>query len=315
MHEFDLIRQLAACFRRSPRQRNDLFASDAEIVELGDSLWGVTTDAFSAEEDCFGTDDPERIGRNIAVATVSDLFASGCQPTFYLHSLDLPRDGEGFGVRLCQGVASVLEACGAYMLGGDLGCSATWRCAATALGPVARQEPLTRLLPPREQALYVTGTLGDANAAAFQNLPPPAFELRVSAAEAVRKQATACLDTSDGLLNAVCQWRAVNAGFRFELDPGAVPYAPEALEASQRFQLPPAAFLLGGAGEYELLFSAEADADVPDATRIGTIVPSPEGGVYFGDKQLCETLPDPRAYPSRGAYLDAVLSCLKGFAT
>jgi thiamine-monophosphate kinase len=310
MLETDLIRQLAARFRRSPRQRNALFTCDAEIVDLGGSLWGVTTDAFSPDEDCFGSANPERIGHNIAVATLSDLFAAGCQPHFYLHSLDLPAGGESFGLRLSEGVAEVLDACGAFMLGGDLGCSGAWRCAATALGPVARPEPLTRLLPPRAQALYVTGSLGDANAAALQDLVPPEFELRLAAAEAVRRQASACIDTSDGLLNAVWQWRGVNPGFRFDLDPAAIPYAPSARDTAQRVGFPLPAFLLGGAGEYELLFAADPGAEVPDATRVGTVAPDSASGVFFGAAPLRSPPPDPRSFPDRPSYLAAVLSHL-----
>jgi thiamine-monophosphate kinase len=310
MHESDLIRQLAACFRRSPRQRNDLFTCDAEIIDLGGSLWGITTDAFSPDEDCFGSADPVRIGRNIAVATLSDLFASGCQPHFYLHSIELPPDGEAFGLQLSQGVATILDACGAYMLGGDLGCGGAWRCAATALGPVAGSDPVTRLLPHRAQALYVTGTLGDANAAALQGLLPPEFELRLAAAAAMRQQASACIDTSDGLLHAVWQWSGVNPGFRFDLTPAAIPYAQQACESAQRFHLPLPAFLLGGAGEYELLFAADFRSEVPDATRIGTVAPDPVGGVFFGASPLCAAPPDPRSFPDRPSYLAAILAQL-----
>ena len=310
MHEFDLIRQLAAYFRRSTHQRNALFTCDAEIVELNGSLWGFTTDAFSPDEDCFGNADPERIGRNIAVATLSDLFAAGCQPNFYLHSLDLPPDGDSFGRKLSQGVAAILDACSAFMLGGDLGCGSTWRCSATAFGPVARSVALTRLLPPREQALYVTGTLGDANAAALQNLAPPEFELRLSASEAVRLQASACIDTSDGLLNAVWQWHDVNPGFRFEIDPAAIPYAQGACDAAKAFRLPLSAFLLGGAGEYELLFAADSGSEVLDATRIGSVAPDASGGVIFGSSRLNAAPPDPRSFPDRASYQSAILSLI-----
>lgn len=310
MHEFALIRQLAACFRRSPLQHNALFTSDAEIVDINGTLWGVTTDAFSPEEDCFGNVDPERIGRNIAVATLSDLFAAGCQPNFYLHSLDLPPGGEAFGLSLSQGVSSVLNACGAFMLGGDLGCGNTWRCTATAFGPLARPKPLARLLPQRRQTLYVTGTLGDANAAALQGFVPPAFELRLAAARALRSQASSCIDTSDGLLNAVWQWRDVNPGFRFELDPAAIPYSPEALEAAQRGGFPVPAFLFGGAGEYELLFAADPNAVVPDSTPIGTVLPDSAEGVFFGSMHLTSAPPDPRAFFNRQKYLSAILTQL-----
>jgi thiamine-monophosphate kinase len=310
MHEAELIRQLAACFRRAPGQRNALFTCDAELVELHGACWGFTTDAFSPEEDCFGTEDPERIGRNIAVATLSDLFAAGCQPRFYLHSLELPPDGEAFGLALSRGVAAVLESCGAFLIGGDLGRGSTWRCAATAFGPLARAEPLTRLLPHRPQTLYVTGRLGDANAAALLGAPPPPFELRLAAAEALRGQASACIDTSDGLLNAVWQWQEVNPGHRFELEPRAIPYAPEALAAAALGGWPAPAFLLGGAGEYELLYAAEAQAQVPDATPIGRVRPDPDGGVFFGPVRLPSAPPDPRAFPDRAAYLAAVQGAL-----
>ncbi len=314
MHETDLIRQLSACFRRSPQQKNALFTSDAELVDIGGSLWGVTTDAFSPEEDCFGSDDPERIGHNVAVATLSDLLAAGCTPAFYLHSLDLPPEGESFGLSLSRGVAGVLDACGAFMLGGDLGCGPAWRCASTALGPLARPDPLTRLLPPRELALFVTGSLGDANAAAFQNAPPPAFELRLSASEALRRQASACIDTSDGLLNAVWQWLSVNPGHRFELDPGSIPYAPEALSAARQFNLPRSAFLLGGAGEYELMFAAPSSADVPDATRIGTVGPAAPGGVFFGSRRIPAAPPEPRCFPGRAFYVEALIAALEPYS-
>ena len=313
MHEAELIRKLATAFHRSPDQRNALFGCDAEIVDIGGRLWGITTDAFSPDEDCFGSESPERIGHNIAVATLSDLLAAGCQPQFYLHCLDVPPSGEDFAYRLSLGVAEVLDACGAFMLGGDLGCGPSWRCTATALGPVARAEPLTRILPQREQALYVTGTLGDANAAALQNLTPPEFELRLAAAEQVRRVASACIDTSDGLLNAVWQWQQVNPGFRFEIDPHAIPYAPQASDAALRFGFPLPAFLLGGAGEYELLFAADPGVEVPDATRIGTVMPGTAHGIYFGSSLLRVPPPDPRAFPDRPSYLTAILSHLSHF--
>lgn len=314
MREYELISQLAARFARSPLQRNAPFACDAEIVDLGGTLWGITTDAFSPDEDCFGSDEPERIGHNIAAATLSDLFAAGCRPQFYLHALDLPPGGEAFGLALSRGLAAALDACGAFMLGGDLGCGESWRCCATALGPVTRAEPLTRLLPPRELALFVTGALGDANAAALLGQPPPAFELRCSEATILRDCAAACIDTSDGLANALWQWLSVNPGFRFELAPESIPYAPLARDTASRLQLPLQAFLFGGAGEYELLFAADARFSHPCATRIGTVAPDPSGAVLFGPAPLPAQPPDPRDFRSRPDYIAAILALVHSLA-
>jgi len=310
MRETELIRALAARFRRCPAQRNALFASDAEIVTMGEALWGITTDAFSPDEDCFGNASPELIGHNIAVATISDLLAAGCQPSFYLHCLDVPPEGEAFVQRLCDGVSEVLDACDAYLLGGDLGCATTWRCSATALGLLKRSEPLTRLLPARVQALYVTGSLGDSNAAALQMVDPPSFELRLASANSIRLLASACIDTSDGLISALWQWHEVNPASRFELDLNAIPYAPAAREASRSTGIPLPAFLLGGAGEYELLFAADADAQVPDATRIGTVVPATAGDLRIQGGAALTEPPDPRSFADRRTYLDALLAHL-----
>ena len=80
MNEYELIRAMAGRFPRHPAQENEPFTCDAEIIRLGDELWGLTMDEFTPEEDRFTMEEPEILGANLANATLSDLYAAGAEP-------------------------------------------------------------------------------------------------------------------------------------------------------------------------------------------------------------------------------------------
>ena len=291
MDEYDLIRTIAGTFPRHRAQRNAVFTCDAEVLDLGGQLWALTLDEFTPEEDLFTADDPERLGANLAVATLSDLLAAGATPEFFLQALSLPRGVEsGFVDGLTRGLRTVLEAAGCALCGGDLGVAATWRFSGFAMGRIpAGQQPLTRLLPDAPQVLWVTGVLGDANLAALRGQPTPRFELRTEVARRVRQHGTACIDTSGGFLDAVWLLHALNPGLRFEIDCRAVPLAPGLEEFAATAGMPAEAALLGGAGEYELLFavpaglaeSAAAALAALGASPVGVCMPSPESELWL----------------------------------
>ena len=183
MTEYELIRAIAGRFARSPGQRNGLFESDAELVEIGGLLWALTLDEFSAEEDLLPAGDPEQLGWNLAVATLTDLLAVGARPQFFMQVLSLPqRVGRDFAEGIADGVRSALDEAGCALCGGDIGVAETWRFTGFAMGPVESTRPITRVLPPVEQRLWVTGDLGDANLAALCGLPSGAIPGRSGAA-------------------------------------------------------------------------------------------------------------------------------------
>ena len=259
MNERDVIRLISGRFERSERQRNALFTCDAELVELGGEIWGVTLDEFTPEEDRF-LGEPERLGANLATATLSDLFAAGCVPRFFLHALSLPEDTEpAFVESLARGIASRLIEADCAFLGGDSGRAPTWRYTGYAMGVAPRNRPLTRLVPEGPQTLWITGRLGDANVAAFRGEPTPSFELRSREAGLARDHATACIDTSSGFLDAVWCLHEVNPERRFLVDVDRLPLDPVLGPFSRETGIPAGAALLGGAGEYELLFTTPAD--------------------------------------------------------
>lgn len=320
MHEIDAIQAIRGLFPTSPRQKNALFACDAELVELGSQLYGLSMDEFSAEEDFFPGSDPEALGRNLAVAVMADILAAGCLPEFYLHAIAEPPGSDGFSLALCRGVAAVLKECGCFLLGGDLGRSAHaggWRYTGLALGrPIdARIGALTRILPPRAQAVWITGSVGDGNVCALSGVMP-AFEPRLAEARVMRGQVRACMDTSGGLAESFLMLRRLNPGHRFVVNPGMIPYAASAVSAAKAHGLPVEGFAFAGAGEYELLFTTDESAVLDCATRIGTAVPAPEdaAGVFWGERPLPPELPDPRSFLDTRDYvrqlLQAVRPCL-----
>ena len=319
MNEYEMIQQLVAHCPRSDQQQNGLFEADAELVRMGDGLWAFTTDEFSAQEDGFTADDPVALGSNLAVATLHDLFAVGATPAFFLSALVLPRElPPGFAEGIARGMADVLATCGCHLLGGDLGQSSGWRFTGTAFGPVVGAG-CTRQLTAAACELWISGPLGDANAALLSGAPTPCFELRLELAQALRGQATACIDTSGGLLDALQMLVRVNPGTRFVLDVRIIPMAPMVQPIADQAGFPAHAALVAGAGEYELLFAVRAgDSAVRQellrlgATRIGVAQASDSPGLYLGCRGTpAPACPDARLLATRDAYLAAVIEAGK----
>lgn len=312
MREYDVIRTLAQGFTRSGDQANGLFTCDAELVSIGGQTWAMTMDEFTPEEDVFLGDDPVRLGRNLAVGTLADLYAAGARPQFYMHSIALPPVGaELFGNGLVEGVRQVLEEAGCFLCGGDLATAETWRYCGFGLGPVGHRA-VTRVLPVEPQAIWVTGTLGDANIAAVRRAETPLFELRAAEAAFIRDNATGCIDTSGGFMDGVWLLSELNPGLRFFIDLAAIPYAPEVLAVASAMGIPPEAALIGGAGEYELLFALPSTVDslAIDAVKIGEAVPGDAGLVFLRDGQevpVSSPPPCPRSFVDREQYIRKVL--------
>ncbi len=306
MIEQDIIRVFAESAKRSPQQANQPFGSDAELVTIGGLLWGITVDGFTPEEDLFTSDDPHSLGSNLAVATLSDLLAVGAKPAWFLHDVSLPKSvDQSFVAGLAHGISSVLDEAGCILCGGDVGCSETWRYTGVAMGPIPNNKPLTRILPQEPQTLWVTGCLGDANLAAFTAGPTPRFELRLAESEAIRDSATACIDTSGGFFDSIWTLHILNPELGFEVDLDVLPLACGIREAAKAGGFPPEGALLGGAGEYELLFALPAGSHEAaermcglGATGVGSVRPDAEPGIRLrcgeSTRAMTEPPPDPR---------------------
>jgi len=317
MDERTTIEKIAAHFTRAPSQRNVLFGCDAEIVEIGGELWGVTLDEFTPEEDLFTSDDPRMLGANLAVATLSDLLAARCVPRFFMQSVSFARrTSPEFLEQLSSGIAAVLKEAGCYLIGGDTGSAETWRFCGMAMGPVQGDEALTRELPIAPQELWVTGRLGDANLACFRKGISPAFELRIAEAGVIWDYATACIDTSGGLLEAVQTLEMLNPQARLDIHAAQIPLADGAADL-EKMDIPREAVLMGQGGEYELLFAVPRTASAVARQRLFDIgsVPvgtaAPGAGVFLHrrdgtTRHMQDPLPCPRAM-DLGEYIQKVV--------
>lgn len=321
MTERDLIDTLTRGLPRAPEQVNATHESDAEILRLGDDLWAVTVDDFSAEEDLFHDANPWLVGWNVVTATLSDLLSVGAIPRFFLPSVCLPpRCPEDFLHGITRGVGDALGSAGCFLIGGDVGRAPQWRYTGTAFGPIVSSRPLTRKIPDGHHSLWVSGPMGGANAAAARGAPPPRFPLHLEIATAIRDLASACTDTSGGFYDAVWNLGSATHSSRMEIDTQAIPLAPEVPEFAAATGIPWQAALLGGAGEYELLFAvpdpmpegATERLLVLGCTMVGRVtVPEKGPGIFLrrGDGEkvpMPEPPPCPRASDSTEGHIREV---------
>ena len=97
------------------------------------------------------------------------------------------------------------------------------------------------------------------------------------------------IDTSGGLLDAVWTLHEQNPALRFDLQLDAIPMAEGLDRFSEETGIPAGAALLGGAGEYELLFTTHRDLSKDTQrelkqsgmSRIGRACRGPEPGVVL----------------------------------
>jgi thiamine-monophosphate kinase len=240
----------------------------------------------------------DAIGHRALAVNLSDLAAMGASPRFALLSFALPKtlpvvDFDG----IVDGVTALATRHRMHIAGGNLTSTpGPLTVDVTVIGTVKRRQALTRGGARPGDELYVTGAVGSARAALEQlrtgrtsalaaaYLRPEA-RLRVGTLLARNRVASACMDLSDGLADAVRQVAgASGVGAHIEAD--AVPIEPLAREWFEAQQQDPVFPALAGGDDYELLFAVRPHlrtrlaavrrlADVP-ITRIGVCTAAPE---------------------------------------
>jgi thiamine-monophosphate kinase len=242
----------------------------------------VTTD-FSLEDVHFrrGWHAPEAVGHKCLARGLSDIAAMGARPVAAFVSLAVPRgltrggSSQSWTDRFYDGLLALAERWDVPLAGGDLaqspgGAHAKAAADIVVVGAVERRRALLRSGAKAGDALYVTGTLGGAAAelralmlapqrfrrVTVATLEHPHFfpepRIHIGRALARRRLATAAIDISDGLsvdLEHLCE----ESGARAEVDAGLLP-----LGCGATFK-----DALHGGDDYELLFTANADARIP----------------------------------------------------
>jgi len=336
LKEEEIINLFSGRLRRPEGQLNGPFEADAEVVPFNRGLMAFSVDEFTEADDFFSSLQPETLGWNLAVATVSDLLATGSDPALFSHACTVPDSFDrAFLDDFAGGIALALESVGASFIGGDLSWGETWRYVGVAMGTVSLPGLMMRNRLAPGDSVYVTGTIGEGNQAAFlammrqeqgeqilQQLPSglfaPRFECRLEESREIRRYASCCIDTSDGLARSLDALEAVN-DCAMVIDASAVPYGEDAASLAGRFDMPGEILALAGAGEYELLFSVpehsckkfEAAAmGQAHATLIGTVT---EGeGIWFKTDASRDLVRysggelDPRQFPDKREYVKTI---------
>jgi len=258
--ENNLLRTLTRRFDRSPLQLNRQLEADAEIIRLpnGGNL-AVTIDTVAEEIAAGLYDDPYLAGWMVVTASLSDLAAVGALPLGLLISEVLP---EGFPPasidRLQAGIDDACRHHRSHVLGGDTNTGGELLLTGCAIGTV--EHPLSRMGCLPGEHLYTTGPLGRGNAFALARhlgwsgiFYRPTARLREG--RTLVGKATACMDTSDGVLATLDQLMRLN-GCGFELDEPL--FLDDAARAVGERAGAPWLLLAGEHGEFELLFTLPA---------------------------------------------------------
>lgn len=282
--EFDLI---ARHFSR-PAARGDValgVGDDAAILRVptGQDLV-VSMDTLVAGVHFFADADPAGIGHKALAVNLSDMAAMGAEPAWATLALTLPAIDEDWLDRFCSGFHVLAQSFGVALVGGD-----------TTRGPLSITVQIHGFAPTAAafrrdrarvgDAIYVTGTLGDAGLAlvcadlsetgspeqhawlrARLDRPAP----RVREALCLRGLVHAAIDISDGLhadLGHVLAASGVGATLALDalpLSPAfreivALPTVADMLRArygESGAVLPWAELALGAGDDYELCFTA-----------------------------------------------------------
>ena len=232
----------------------------------------ATTDAIIAGVHFALDDPPDIVARKALRVNLSDLAAKGAVPLYYLLDLILPQaTTEKWAAGFARGLACDQKAFGVHLIGGDTNATpGPLTVAVMALGEIRSGEMLRRGGAHAGDAIFVTGTIGDAAlglaaingalpdldaaAAAFLvercRLPLP----RLDIGPRLIGLASASIDISDGLvadLGHVCEV----SGLVAELEAERVPLSTSAQKAVDANRALLRAVLTGG-DDYEILFTA-----------------------------------------------------------
>jgi thiamine-monophosphate kinase len=249
----------------------------------------LTHDVLAAGVHYLPGDPPGDVAWKLVAVNVSDLAAMGARPAGVLLGLALSQaEDEAWRAAFVAGLGRALDHFGVALWGGDtVGGVAAAVLGLTAIGQVEPGRALGRAGARPGDALWVSGTIGDAGLGlkvAKGEAPPDKAllarfrrpEPRLALGLALAGVATAAMDVSDGLL-IDAERLAGASGVGLAIDLAAMPVSAA---ARARGCGDDAALLaLATAGDdYELLFTAPPEVDLPalagatPVTRIGSVV-------------------------------------------
>jgi thiamine-monophosphate kinase len=267
--EFELI----ARYFTHPARRVALGVGDdcALLAPAAGAQLAVSTDMLVEGRHFLSTVAPADLGHKALAVNLSDLAACGAAPLAFTLALALPRADEAFLEPFSRGLMELAREHDCELIGGDT-TQGPLTISITVFGEVPVGAALLRSGARAGDALYVSGTLGDARLAleCFRGnvaLGGDAFvqvrrcmerpQPRIALGIALRGVASSAIDVSDGLLGDlrhILRCSVVGATLLADALPrsGVLAAQPLALQRE---------CTLAGGDDYELLFSVPARHD------------------------------------------------------
>ncbi|MBV1705335.1 MAG: thiamine-phosphate kinase [Hyphomicrobiales bacterium] len=255
----------------------------------------VTADALVAGVHFHPDDPPETVAKKALRVNLSDLAAKGAEPRGFLLALALPKaDAGDWLARFAQGLREDAAAFRIGLLGGDtVSTPGPAMIAITAIGAVPTGRMVRRSGARPGDAIYVTGTIGDAALGLSLHRSPERFATlgaqerahladryllpkpRVGATGTLRRVASAAMDVSDGLVGDVIKLCSAS-GVTARIALADVPLS-DAARAVLRADVTLFETVVTGGDDYEILFTSSSRTLAADAfggvifTRIGFV--------------------------------------------
>lgn len=257
--EFGLIDRFVQCFDVEPSPRGP--GDDCAVIAPARAATCVTTDALVEGVHFTRAFSFEDLGHKALAVNLSDLAAMGARADWFTVALALPsRVRDAQVLALGRGMSALARLHRARLVGGNVTRARELSITVTASG-VLDGPPLLRSRARVGDRLFVSGTLGDAAGGLLWRAPPALLRAQrrpsphLEFARRARRQLTAAIDVSDGLLQDLghlCAASHVGA----ELSSAAIPLSA----ALVRFVGPRRALQLAlrGGEDYVLLMTAPA---------------------------------------------------------
>jgi thiamine-monophosphate kinase len=315
MGEFDLIKRY---FTR-PARRAVLGVGDdcALWAPTAGQQWAISSDMLVEGRHFVSTVAPERLGHKALAVNLSDLAACGATPRAFTLALALPRVDAGFLEGFARGLFALADAHDIELIGGDTTAGPLNICI-TVFGEVPPGQALLRSGARAGDAIYVSGSLGDARLAlevlrGALSLPGSGFDAarlamempqpRLALGQALRGIASSAVDVSDGFLGDLGHiLHRSGVGARLQVDglPRSALLAGLAPALQRQFGL-------SGGDDYELAFTAPASAR--DAVQAAAA----QAGVAVTQVGTIEADPGVRLLDARGQVLPNVYGSFDHF--
>jgi thiamine-monophosphate kinase len=293
--EAEIIKMLADAF-----EIGDL--DDASPVDEDCGIY-LSSDMMFQSTDLPTNTHPMFWGFRFVAANASDMSAMGCRPVSMMLSLGLPPEMKVNDFRdLLEGVKWGCREGGFAVIGGDTNQAAEVVLSGFITG-IPYNKPLKRSGARIGDGIYVTGNPGSAalGLAIIESRPDEYFdspdvleeelegsaepigdflvpEMRTEEAKEIAcgGLANACIDISDGLATDA-NHIALRSGIAMIIDSERLPFPPESGGIARAMKLDPVHLAMEGGDDYELLFTAPAEArkrlaDAEIATLVGEVV-------------------------------------------